>query len=174
LYANVAKRVERFEVLHERPRIILWRGSDKDDTRPFVEALRTYGYAAELVTCTNSVHKMPERALRMVREELLQHGPRAVVIAYVGRSNGAGPVFAADTHVPVIAVPASAKDFPADVWSSLRMPSDVPLMTVLDPANAIQAALGILSARSPHAYKARRTIVEYYKLDGTNSPTFGK
>jgi len=54
------------------------------------------------------------------------------------------------------------------------MPSDVPLMKVLDPANAIQAALGILSARSPHAYKARRAIVEYYKLDGTNSPTFGK
>jgi len=47
-------------------------------------------------------------------------------------------------------------------------------MKVLDPANAIQAALGILSARSPHAYKARRAIVEYYKLDGTNSPTFGK
>jgi len=33
-------------------------------------------------------------------------------------------------------------------WSSLRTPSNVPVMTVLEPANAVLAALQILSAQS--------------------------
>ncbi len=174
LYGIVAQRVGRFSALHSRPTILLWRGSEKDDTRLFSDANERYGFPAVLQVWTGSVHKAPERSLQMFREELVRHAPNVVVIAFVGRSNGAGPIFAADTHVPVIAVPASAKEFPDDVWSSLRMPSDVPLMTVMDPANAIQAALGILSARSPHAYMARRTVLESLRLDDSNSPTFGK
>ena len=75
-----------------------------------------------------------------------------MVIAFIGRSNGAGPVLSAQSTVPVITVPASAKDFPEDVWSSLRAPSKVPVMTVLEPSNAVLAALQILSARNPRIY----------------------
>ena len=78
-----------------------------------------------------------------------------MVIAFIGRSNGAGPVLSAQSTVPVITVPASAKDFPEDVWSSLRAPSKVPVMTVLEPANAVLAALQILSARNPRIYAQR-------------------
>lgn len=51
--------------------------------------------------------------------------------------------------LPVITVPASVEAHPEDVWSSLRMPSKVPVMTVLSPGNAVLAALNILSARNP-------------------------
>lgn len=62
--------------------------------------------------------------------------------------------------VPVITVPASGKEFPDDVWSSLRAPSNVPVMTILDPANAVFAALQILSSRNPGLYAHLRGRVE--------------
>jgi phosphoribosylaminoimidazole carboxylase/phosphoribosylaminoimidazole-succinocarboxamide synthase len=62
--------------------------------------------------------------------------------------------------VPIITVPASFKDFPEDVWSSLRTPSNVPVMTVLEPANAVLAALQILSARNPRLYARVRSEIE--------------
>ncbi len=83
-----------------------------------------------------------------------------MVIAFIGRSNGAGPVLSAQSSVPVITVPASAKDFPEDVWSSLRAPSKTPVMTVLEPSNAVMAALQILSARNPQIYAKVRTDIE--------------
>jgi phosphoribosylaminoimidazole carboxylase/phosphoribosylaminoimidazole-succinocarboxamide synthase len=57
-------------------------------------------------------------------------------------------------------VPASARDFPEDVWSSLRAPSNVPVMTVLEPANAVLAALQILAARNPRLYAHVRSEIE--------------
>ncbi len=175
LYKEVAHRTEAFASLAKtKPTIVLWRASPSDPIAPFTSAMTDLtGSGITLEDCVGSVHKKPERCLWVLREILAKPGPK-VLITYVGRSNGAGPVFAADTHIPVIAVPVSVKEFPEDVWSSLRMPSNVPLMTVLDPANAVLAALGILAETSPAAYMARRMVVEDAKLDPTNSPSYGK
>ena len=78
------------------------------------------------------------------------------MLAYVGRSNGAGPTLSTSTSVPVITVPAGFKAFTQDVWSSLRTPSDTPVMTVLEPANAVQAALEILALSNPGLHAALR------------------
>jgi phosphoribosylcarboxyaminoimidazole (NCAIR) mutase len=91
---------------------------------------------------------------------MLQDVPDTVVVAYIGRSNGAGPTLAANTMVPVITVPASAKEFPDDVWSSLRAPSKVPVLTVLEPANAMLAALQMLACRNPLIYARLRMELE--------------
>ncbi len=90
----------------------------------------------------------------------MQEVPDTVVIAFIGRSNGAGPVLSAVARVPVITVPASAKEFPEDVWSSLRAPAMVPVMTVLEPSNAVLAALQILSARNPGFTRYLRSDIE--------------
>ena len=100
-----------------------------------------------MTVVTRSVHKEPTAAAGILHR-MAQEVPDSVVIAYIGRSNGAGPVLSAMSTTPVITVPASAKDFPEDVWSSLRAPSSVPVMTVLEPSNAVLATLQILSARS--------------------------
>jgi phosphoribosylaminoimidazole carboxylase / phosphoribosylaminoimidazole-succinocarboxamide synthase len=42
----------------------------------------------------------------------------------------------------------------------LRAPSAVPVMTVLDPANAVLAALQILSGRNPRLYAKVRGEIE--------------
>jgi len=154
-YRRVAGITGHFRV--PRQRIVLWRGSESDKTEPFAEALGDAKEMMTVVTC--SVHKQPVLAARTL-QRLLQDVPDTVVIAFIGRSNGAGPVLSAQSTIPVITVPVNAKDFPEDVWSSLRAPSKVPVMTVLEPGNAVLAALQILSARSPRVYAYVRSEIE--------------
>ena len=154
-YRRVAEITSQFRV--PRQRIILWRGSEKDKTDAFAEALGELADLMTVVTC--SVHKEPVNAAGIFHR-MVQEIPDSVVIAYIGRSNGAGPTLSAMSTVPVITVPASIKVFPDDLWSSLRAPSAVPVMTVLDPANAVLAALQILSGRNPRLYAKVRGEIE--------------
>ncbi|HUI98353.1 MAG TPA: phosphoribosylaminoimidazolesuccinocarboxamide synthase [Xanthobacteraceae bacterium] len=154
-YRRVADITGRFHVPAQR--IILWRGSESDKTDAFTAALGELSYLISVVTC--SVHKEPVAAAATLYR-MAQEVPDSVMIAFIGRSNGAGPTLSAMSTVPVITVPASAKDFPDDVWSSLRAPSKVPVMTVLEPSNAVLAALQILSARNPRIYAQVRGEIE--------------
>ena len=154
-YRRVADVTGHFRV--PKQRIILWRGSESDKTDAFSHALGDLGDLMSVVTC--SVHKEPVAAAHTLHR-MAQEVPDSVMIAYIGRSNGAGPTLSAMSTIPVITVPASAKEFPEDVWSSLRAPSKVPVMTVLEPANAVLAALQILSARNPRIYAQVRGEIE--------------
>ena len=154
-YKQVAETTGHFRL--PRQRIILWRGSESDKTEAFAEALGDLKDMMHVVTC--SIHKEPVAGVAILNK-LIQECPDSVVIANIGRSNGAGPVLSAQSTVPVITVPASVKDFPEDVWSSLRAPSKTPVMTVLEPGNAVMAALQILSARNPRIYAKVRTDIE--------------
>jgi phosphoribosylaminoimidazole carboxylase/phosphoribosylaminoimidazole-succinocarboxamide synthase len=154
-YRRVAEVTGRFRV--PRQQIILWRGSEKDRTDAFSDALGELKDLMTVVTC--SVHKEPVSAANTL-QRMVQAVPDSIVIAYIGRSNGAGPTLSAMSTIPVITVPAGIKEFPDDVWSSLRAPSSVPVMTVLDPANAVLAALQILSARNPRLYAHVRGEIE--------------
>ena len=143
-----------------RQRVIVWAGSEKDDLSPVVNAIsRLSQGAVPTVTIACSVHKEPVRGM-LELARLVQEVPDTVVIAYIGMSNGAGPTLSAATSVPVITVPAGYEKFPDDVWSSLRAPSNVPVMTVLNPANAAQAALAILALRNPHLHACLRSEIE--------------
>jgi phosphoribosylaminoimidazole carboxylase/phosphoribosylaminoimidazole-succinocarboxamide synthase len=154
-YARVAEITGRFGL--PRQRIVLWRGSESDPIDVFLDALGGLRDLMVVVTC--SVHKEPIAAARILNR-MLQEIPDAVVIAYIGRSNGAGPTLSALTTAPVITVPAGYRDFPEDVWSSLRAPSSVPVMTVLEPENAVLAALQILAARNARLYAHVRGKIE--------------
>jgi phosphoribosylaminoimidazole carboxylase/phosphoribosylaminoimidazole-succinocarboxamide synthase len=154
-YRRVAGITAHFNV--PKQRIILWRGSEKDNPEAFTKALGDLAPMMEVVTC--SIHKEPIRGAEILHR-MLQDVPDTVVVAYIGRSNGAGPVLSALSTAPVITVPASVKDFPDDVWSCLRAPSAVPVMTVLEPSNAVLAALQILSARNPRIYAHIRGEIE--------------
>ena len=154
-YRQVAEITGNFQLPQQR--IILWRGSEKDDTRAFCDALGDVSDLMTVVTC--SIHKEPVAGIGILHR-MIQEVPDCVVIAFIGRSNGAGPTLSAASTIPVITVPASVKDFPNDVWSSLRAPSSVPVMTVLEPSNAVLAALQILSARNPRVYTRLRGEIE--------------
>ena len=154
-YRLVAWITDRFRL--PRQRIILWRGSETDKTDAFTAALGPFADLMTVVTC--SIHKEPVAGAATLHR-MVQEVPDTIVIAFIGRSNGAGPVLSAMSNIPVITVPASAREFPDDVWSSLRAPSKVPVMTVLEPANAVLAALQILSARNPRLYAHVRAEIE--------------
>lgn len=136
-----------------RQQLIFWRESKSDDLKPFEEVLTTYSAqgVCDVKTVTCSLHNEPVRAYGEV-VRLVQEVPDSVVIAYVGRSNGAGSILSTQISIPVITVPATWKEFPEDVWSSLRTPSEAPVATVLDPKNAVLSALRILAMRNPRLY----------------------
>lgn len=150
-YRLVADLTANFSLPQQQ--IILWRASRSDDLRPFLEAIATYevreNLKVEIVTC--SLHKEPIRAYEEIGK-LVQEVPDSVVIVYAGMSNGAGPTLSAQITVPVITVPATWRDFPEDIWSSLRMPSETPVATILDPKNAVLSAFQILAMRNPCLY----------------------
>jgi phosphoribosylaminoimidazole carboxylase / phosphoribosylaminoimidazole-succinocarboxamide synthase len=154
-YRRVADITGHFRV--PRQRIILWRGSADDNPEIFSKALGDLAGMMEVVTC--SIHKEPVRGVATL-QRMVQEVPDTVVIAFIGRSNGAGPVLSALSTTPVITVPASFKDFSEDVWSSLRAPSATPVMTVLEPSNAVLAALQILAGRNPRVYAKVRGEIE--------------
>jgi phosphoribosylcarboxyaminoimidazole (NCAIR) mutase len=154
-YRQVAEITGHFRLPAQR--VILWRGSESDDTAVFAKALGPFKDMMTVVTC--SIHKEPVMGAAILNR-MIQDVPDTVVIANIGRSNGAGPTLSAMSTVPVITVPASAKEFPEDVWSCLRAPSKVPVMTVMEPSNAVLAALQILSARNPQIYAYLRTEIE--------------
>lgn len=153
-YLKAADLTSRFGI--PRQQLILWKGSMEDDLSPFEPTLEAFGGNGwEMRTCIYSMHKQPIRGCQHLYR-LLQEVPDSVVIAYFGRSNGAGPILSANCTVPVITVPAGWENFPDDVWSSLRGPSNVPVMTVIEPSNAVLAALQILAMRNPALYAKLR------------------
>ena len=71
---------------------------------------------------------------------------QVVYICVAGRSNALGGFVDANTSFPVINCPPKSEDFAGfDILSSLRMPSNVAALTVLEPDQAALAAAKILS-----------------------------
>lgn len=154
-YRLVAELTGNFNL--PRQQVILWRASVSDDLDPFEEAIAAYGgdgvCGVQVATC--SLYKEPVRACEEIWK-LVQEVPDSVVIVFCGRSNGAGPTLSAQCTVPVITVPATWREFPEDMWSSLRTPSETPVATILDPKNAVLSALQILAMRNPRLYAELR------------------
>lgn len=150
-YGTVAAMLEQFSVPEQT--LILWRGSEKD-TFPVVDSV--VRIATEFITFSG--HKATRACLRKL-VELERAYPSGVILVKVGMSNGLGPILAAHTSWPVIAIPANLQDFPADIWSSLRTPSGTPLLVCLE-SNAVRAALNILAQHNPALYMQQQLAIE--------------
>lgn len=161
-----------------RQRVVLWQGSKDDDPKPFLdEFIRIADNMSVQKDCewrrvVCSMHKEPARGYQILAT--LEHEvPGTVIIADIGMSNGAGPTLSANTTLPVITTVQKFKDFPEDVWSSLRTPRATPVSTVLSPKNAVLHALQILAMQNPRLYailrleqeKRLRNFVELDNLD---------
>ncbi|MEI7451976.1 MAG: phosphoribosylaminoimidazolesuccinocarboxamide synthase [Candidatus Falkowbacteria bacterium] len=154
-YALVAKLVERFAL--PKQVIVFWRGSEGDALPKYTEVP-----GVDIVLIVRSGHKSPAMCIDDLEQVLASYPQGGVIIALVGLSNGLGPTLASRTSWPVISVPASWKEAPHDVWSSLSMPSNVPTLTVLSVNNAYLAALNILAPNNGAAYMTRQYIIETF------------
>jgi phosphoribosylaminoimidazole carboxylase/phosphoribosylaminoimidazole-succinocarboxamide synthase len=156
-YGLVAFLTERFRVPQQA--IILWRGSDKDNFPENPITFKDFGNI-EVVKVTLSGHKSPQASLDKLEEILGQYPDGGVILVKVGGSNGLGPILAARTSWTVVAIPAALKNFPDDIWSNTRMPSNVPLLVACSDGNAFMAALNILGQKNPIAYAERQRAIE--------------
>jgi len=124
--------------------LILGSASESGHARKITDVLGEFGVPSETVVA--SAHKAPEKVLEIVRG--LNDDPQPqVLITVAGMSNGLGGVAAGSSVHPVITCPPaqSLEEYQVDLHSSLRMPSDVPVLTVLHPKNAALAAIRILA-----------------------------
>ncbi len=153
-YRYVQDKTAQFSI--PKQQVIIWRGSVRDDVEEVEKLIKSYGGSVKTTTITCSMHKDPVAGYQELIKAV-QEIPDTVVLAFVGRSNGAGPTLSANTTVPVITIPVGWEKRPEDVWSSLRGPSLVPVMTVLDKKNAVLAGLQILALRNPQLYMQMQT-----------------
>ena len=113
--------------------IIAGSPADDEHCKKIQSELNKRGIPNEYRIC--SAHKEPMRLAKMIEEYDTSIEP-IVYVTVAGRSNGLSGVTAANTKFPVIACPPYSEKFGgADIYSTLRMPSGVPVMTITETEN---------------------------------------
>jgi len=129
---------------------VLGSKKDKDFIDPAKEFLTEFDIDHEVRI--SSAHKTPKKALEIIEQYEDEEG--IVYITVAGRSNALSGFFDGNTKKPVIACPPYSSKFSgADIFSSLRMPSGVSPLVVLEPENAALAAMKILAMKNPSLEK---------------------
>ncbi|OGG26829.1 5-(carboxyamino)imidazole ribonucleotide mutase [Candidatus Gottesmanbacteria bacterium RIFCSPLOWO2_01_FULL_39_12b] len=101
-----------------------------------------------------SAHKTPEHLLRILKKYESSNNP-IIYICVAGRSNALGGFVDSNVVHPVINCPPYSEKYAGlDILSSLRMPSGVSPMTVLEPDQVAVAAAKILGC-SEAKYKEK-------------------
>lgn len=139
-------------------------GSDSD--RPLAEKVRDALTPFDIPCLIEvaSAHKVPEKVMRIV-ERMNRSAQPVVHVTIAGRSNGLSGVTAGSSIHPVIALPPfkDASDYMVNVHSSLQMPSETPVLTVLDPGNAALAAARILAGSDEDLRRRVRSQIQTMK-----------
>jgi 5-(carboxyamino)imidazole ribonucleotide mutase len=128
--------------------------SDEEFSTKISRFLDEFGVKSVLKVA--SAHKTPLRVLEIIREF---EEDDAVFVTVAGRSNALSGFVDANTRKPVIACPPPSNAFAGmDIISSLRMPSGVAPLVVLEPENAALAVAKIFALKDE---KIRKKVEEY-------------
>ena len=129
--------------------IVMGSGNDLPKVQPAVDVLKKLGIP--VVASVASAHRSPDRA-RQIAQEARDKGV-AVIIAAAGGAHHLGGAMAANTTLPVIALPVSAGTLGGldALLSAVQMPGGVPIASVgVDGAkNAGLLAASIIGAFEP-------------------------
>ena len=127
--------------------ILMGSASDLPHVEKITSALDEFGVAH--VQRIASAHKTPAALLEILKNYAADPRPK-VYITVAGRSNALSGMVDASVGSPVIACPPASSSFGgADIFSSLRMPSGVAPLVILEPANAALAAAKIFALNDP-------------------------
>ena len=132
-----------------RQSVVILMGSEKDldFAIPIGHILERFDVHYEYRIA--SAHKTPKDLLNIM-ETYEQTGQTIVYITIAGLSNALSGLVDANTKFPVIACPPYSEKFAGtDIFSSLRVPSGVAPLVVLNPENAGLAAAKILALEEP-------------------------
>jgi len=144
--------------------LLLGSKSDKEFAEKIIATLAEFDIPNETIVA--SAHKVPEKVIEIVKK-LNKAAEPQVIITVVGMSNGLAGVVAGSCVHPVVNCPpiASYDEYTVDIHSSLRMPSEVPVMTVLHPQNAALAAVRILAESNEALQKKVRERIASMKAN---------
>lgn len=117
--------------------IIMGSTSDKLHTKKITDKLDEFGIAWEQHAA--SAHKQPLKVLKIIDSN--KDEKDIVYITIAGRSNALSGFVAANCEFPTIGCPpfADKTDMLVNIHSTLQMPSNTPVLTVLDPGNCALA-----------------------------------
>lgn len=124
--------------------VLLGSEKDKDWALKITAELDKWGVPS--LVHVLSAHKVPEMLIDLIAE-YNESEASIVYVTIAGRSNGLSGVTAGSAVHPVIACPpfASKEDMILNLNSTLQMPSDVPVLTLLDPVNCALAVVRIFA-----------------------------
>ena len=117
--------------------IIMGSTSDEPHAKKITDKLNEYNIKWEQHAA--SAHKQPLKVL-----EILQANKNKQDIIYItiaGRSNALSGFVAANSEFPTIGCPpfSDKSDMLVNIHSTLQMPSQTPVLTVIDPGNCALA-----------------------------------
>ncbi len=130
-------------------RVVILMGSKSDlpHAEAIAGALREFGIGCAMRVA--SAHKVTRHLIDLLATYDAADAPR-VFITIAGRSNALSGVVDANVRWPVIACPPSSDRYGGmDILSSLRMPSGVAPVVILEPAAAALAAAKMLALADP-------------------------
>jgi 5-(carboxyamino)imidazole ribonucleotide mutase len=161
------------ESIKNRVVIVAGSGSDKAHVDKIIAASTNLGLT--VVARVASAHKTAEHAIAVV-QQYDNDGVPTVFITVAGRSNALSGFVDGYVTAPVIACPPYSDAFGgADLFSSIRMPSDVAPLLVLEPANAALAAAKIFGLTDPvvRARVQEHKATEAGKVTAADTEWFG-
>jgi|TARA_B100000315_G_scaffold15951_1_gene14301 5-(carboxyamino)imidazole ribonucleotide mutase len=117
--------------------IIMGSASDEPHAKKITDKLHEYGIAWEQHAA--SAHKEPLKVLGIL--DANKDGDDIVFITVAGRSNALSGFVAANSEFPTLGCPpfSDKADMLVNIHSTLQMPSNTPVLTILDPGNCALA-----------------------------------
>ena len=117
--------------------LIMGSTSDEPHAKKITNKLDEYGIAWEQHAA--SAHKQPLKVLDILTAN--KDGKDIVYITIAGRSNALSGFVAANSEFPTLGCPpfSNKADMMVNIHSTLQMPSNTPVLTILDPGNCALA-----------------------------------
>ena len=117
--------------------LIMGSTSDEPHAKKITDKLDDYGITWEQHVA--SAHKQPLKVLEILKAN--KDGGDIVYITIAGRSNALSGFVAANSEFPTLGCPpfSDKADMLVNIHSTLQMPSNTPVLTVIDPGNCALA-----------------------------------
>ena len=117
--------------------LIMGSTSDEHHAKKITDKLDEYGVSWEQHVA--SAHKNPLKVLEILNDN--KDKENIVYITIAGRSNALSGFVAANSNFPTLGCPpfSDKSDMLVNIHSTLQMPSNTPVLTVIDPANCALA-----------------------------------
>ena len=124
--------------------IIMGSTSDEPHAKKITDKLDEYDIKWEQHAA--SAHKQPKKVLDILESN--ENDDHILYVTIAGRSNALSGFVAANSSFPTLACPpfSDKTDMLVNIHSTLQMPSNTPVLTVVDPGNCALAIKRIFGA----------------------------